>query len=254
MSVNTESTATVALPSLFSSEHLPDFEREAKAHLDRGVSLLRLDCSAIEYATSSHINALWLALRMCQTHQATLKLESPTAQLIRVLQVMDLYEVFAGAGLDQPAHRASDNPPAAGQTHNLLLGANLNGLRDALAEYLRWMQEIMLSDVDKVELQTVFYEVVANIIEHGDPGDSGVIGFTALTTDEGLRMTFVDPGIEFDPTARAVDIDVEAAARNLQTRGYGLAMISQLVDTMEYRRVDGRRNELTLTRKWRGQL
>jgi anti-sigma regulatory factor (Ser/Thr protein kinase)/anti-anti-sigma regulatory factor len=254
MSVRTPVTATIVVPSRFSSEQLPGFEKEIAERLESGVSLLQLDCAAIEYATSSHINALWLALRMCQAHEATLQLQSPTAQLIRVLQVMDIYDLFADKGLDRMAAGSPDKVPAADQSYSSSFAADLDSLRDALDQYLAWMQRMELSDVDMVELQTVFYEVVANIIEHAGLPETGTVGFTIVTTDDGMLMTFSDSGMEFDPSARAAAIDVEEAARSLKKRGYGLAMIRQLVDKMEYRRVDGRRNELTLTRKWHRRL
>lgn len=252
MSVKAPITVTVVVPSRFSSEQLPDFQKEMEARIEEGASVIQLDCSKIEYATSSHINALWLVLRMCQQHAAALKLESPTAQLIRVLQVMDLYEVFADFGLDELGDHTLTSLPTAGQTYDTRFAARLDSLHDVLNQYLVWMQKIGLSDVDKVELQTVFYEVVGNIIEHAGLGDTDMIDFSALTTEGGLRMVFVDRGIVFDPAARAEVIDIGEAARKLQTRGYGLAMISQLVDKMEYERVDDRRNQLTLTRKWHG--
>lgn len=253
MSVESPSAATVVVPSRFSSEQLPDFEKEVEARLQDGTSLLQLDCSVIEYATSSHINALWLALRMCQAHEVVLRLQSPTAQLLRVLQVMDLYDVFAQSGLGEITPKQSVQAPAAGQAYDLEFGADLDSLRGALKKFLGWIGKLELPDVDEVELQTVFYEAAANIIEHGGLAEGMMIRFQALTTEDSLKMTFFDGGIEFDTAAHAAAIDYESAARSAQTRGYGLAMIRQLVDNIEYQRVDNSRNELNLTRKWQRQ-
>lgn len=75
-------------------------------------------------------------------------------------------------------------------------------------------------------------ELCTNITFHGYQLDGGRIALTAQVDKEGLTVTVVDSGPEFDP--RTV-----AEPEELQVHGYGLMIIRKLADEFGVSRSDG---------------
>ena len=80
-------------------------------------------------------------------------------------------------------------------------------------------------------------EIVSNIVRC-----SGASGFTVRldTEQEGLRMTFVDDGVAFDPTRDSAAPDVTAAAEDRRIGGLGIYMVKKMSKSVTYERQDGK--------------
>jgi sigma-B regulation protein RsbU (phosphoserine phosphatase) len=66
----------------------------------------------------------------------------------------------------------------------------------------------------------------------------------ANATDNNLVFLLTDSGKEFDPT-QAPDADITLSAEERQIGGLGIFLIRQIMNTVEYQRIDGK-NVLTL--------
>ena len=66
----------------------------------------------------------------------------------------------------------------------------------------------------------------------------------ANATDNNLVFLLTDSGKEFDPT-QAPDADITLSAEERQIGGLGIFLFRQIMNTVEYQRIDGK-NVLTL--------
>ena len=71
------------------------------------------------------------------------------------------------------------------------------------------------------------------------------IGFDKQTS--ALMVTFIDSGVPFDPVAK-LDPDITLSAQEREIGGLGIFMAKKNMDSMEYRREDGK-NILTVTKR-----
>ena len=94
-------------------------------------------------------------------------------------------------------------------------------------------------------LNLVLEEAVSNVILYAYPeGETQEISLSVNLTDNNLVFLLTDSGKEFDPT-QAPDADVTLSAEERQIGGLGIFLIRQIMNTVEYQRIDGK-NVLTL--------
>lgn len=106
-------------------------------------------------------------------------------------------------------------------------------------------EELGLSPELVFNLNLVLEEAVSNIILYAYPkGEHENISLTAKKTENQLLFVLTDTGKEFDPTLMP-DADVNLAAEDRQIGGLGIFLIRQIMNEVEYQRIDGR-NVLTL--------
>ena len=88
-------------------------------------------------------------------------------------------------------------------------------------------------------------QAVSNVILYAYPeGETQEISLSVNLTDNNLVFLLTDSGKEFDPT-QAPDADVTLSAEERQIGGLGIFLIRQIMNTVEYQRIDGK-NVLTL--------
>ena len=91
-------------------------------------------------------------------------------------------------------------------------------------------------------------EILTNTISYGyDDGETHRIEITVRLEAEALVVVIVDDSSAFDVTA-APEPDIEASLDERQVGGLGLFLVHQMMDNVEYERVDGR-NVVTLTKR-----
>ena len=106
-------------------------------------------------------------------------------------------------------------------------------------------EELGLSPELVFNLNLVLEEAVSNVILYAYPkGEHENISLTAKKTENQLLFVLTDTGKEFDPTLMP-DADVNLAAEDRQIGGLGIFLIRQIMNQVEYQRIDGR-NVLTL--------
>ncbi len=114
--------------------------------------------------------------------------------------------------------------------------------------------EALLQRVEKVtdrsatvyNIQLALQEACTNVVTHayqgGDATQQITLAFNVFGTPTRLVAQITDQGIQFDPdTVAAPNLDEP------QVHGYGLFLIRELMDQVEYQ-VDANGNHLTLTK------
>ena len=94
-------------------------------------------------------------------------------------------------------------------------------------------------------LNLVLEEAVSNVILYAYPKDEQQeISLSANVSENNLVFVLTDSGKEFDPT-QAPDADITLSAEERQIGGLGIFLIRQIMNQIEYQRIDGK-NVLTL--------
>lgn len=108
--------------------------------------------------------------------------------------------------------------------------------------------ELNLPESDSQNLKLAIEEAVVNVINYAYPaGEKGKISIEASATDTALKFKISDTGVAFAPTD-APDVDTSLTAEERQIGGLGIFLVRQLMDTINYERIEGK-NVLTLTKK-----
>ena len=95
-------------------------------------------------------------------------------------------------------------------------------------------------------------EAVVNVMSYAYPlGTQGDVIVIALATDRQLKFIISDKGKAFDPT-RHDEADTTLSAEDRPIGGLGILLVQQLMDSINYERVDGK-NVLTLTKEYNQQ-
>ena len=254
MLTETGATLVIKVPKVLSVTAIDRFYDDLNNGLSRKPSIVELDCSQVDLVTSSHVNLLWEARSNCLNSNIEVKLSSVSAGLIRVLKVLDLYDVFLGSGEvshdeDSPSQAVDNVQDEAGL--NLEFRVESKAITRALAEFRRFMSRLKIPMKSVIELEIVFYEVTTNIRLHSGLAADNTVIFTATPLSDKLVMCFTDHGKEFDPTAQVSDFDPEKIIRDRKKHGFGLTMINRMTGNMIYERRDGRINVLTLEKYWK---
>lgn len=109
-------------------------------------------------------------------------------------------------------------------------------------------EELGLSVEHVFNFNLVLEEAMTNVIMYAYPeGETHEIWLTAIEQDGVVTFRVEDEGTAFDPTA-VPDADVTLSAEERAIGGLGIFLIRQLMDEVEYQRVNGR-NQLTMKKK-----
>ncbi len=95
------------------------------------------------------------------------------------------------------------------------------------------------------QLRLAVEEAVVNVIEYAYPiGTDGDITIKLMSDGHNLRFQIIDAGVPFDPTKKE-KTDTTLSIEDRQVGGLGILLVRELMDTINYERVDGK-NILTL--------
>ena len=109
-------------------------------------------------------------------------------------------------------------------------------------------EEFGLSPELVFNLNLVLEEAVSNVILYAYPKEEHqIISLIARKKDNQLIFVLTDSGKEFDPT-QAPDADITLSAEDRPIGGLGIFLIRQIMNTVEYQRIEGK-NVLTLGKK-----
>ena len=108
--------------------------------------------------------------------------------------------------------------------------------------------ELGLSPEWVFNLNLVLEEAVSNVILYAYPKEEHeTISLVAKKIGHQLIFVLTDSGKEFDPT-QAPDADITLSAEERPIGGLGIFLIRQIMDKVEYQRIDGK-NVFTLEKK-----
>ena len=98
------------------------------------------------------------------------------------------------------------------------------------------------------KLNLAIEEAVVNVMSYAYPaGTKGDVDIDAEADDEQLKFVISDSGTPFDPTQKG-EVDTTLSAEERGIGGLGIHLIRQIMDSINYERVDGK-NVLTLRKK-----
>lgn len=133
-------------------------------------------------------------------------------------------------------------------TKQLTLHNNVQQI-ELLAEYIDSIaDEAGINPSLAMSLNLALEEAVTNVIMYAYPeGTDGTVDIITEANDGLLTFIIKDSGKAFDPTQKE-DADVTLSAEERQIGGLGIFLVKQIMDTVNYQRIDGQ-NILTLTKK-----
>jgi sigma-B regulation protein RsbU (phosphoserine phosphatase) len=99
-----------------------------------------------------------------------------------------------------------------------------------------------------MQMNLALEEAVVNVMNYAyPPGTPGEVVVEAHANDVRLKFIISDSGVPFDPTAKG-EVDTTLSVEERGIGGLGIHLVRQIMDSMNYERVDGR-NILTLRKK-----
>ncbi len=131
---------------------------------------------------------------------------------------------------------------------SLVLKNNLAELERLATEVTGWCSRQSLSEDVEYQLNLVLDEVVSNVIRHGYRDQRPHEIRVDLDFREGeLRIRVEDDGVHFSPL-QAPPPDITKPINERRVGGLGLYMVRQIMDSLDYRRENGR-NSLVMTKR-----
>jgi anti-sigma regulatory factor (Ser/Thr protein kinase)/anti-anti-sigma regulatory factor len=254
MPTNISDSLMIKPPTEISEEATRAFLKLIDKALKKGLDDIVLDCSNLTQVTSSHINAMWQAWKNCEEAGRKIRLYRPSSGLIKVLQVLDLYELFVDQPIDTnfgDSTKSRSETQIGEKSFRSNFPATPEEIKKAQINFDSFLDSINLNKITAFELSTVFYEVATNVLTHGQLGKRDLIEFSATYSRHRLIMTFIDPGQPFNMPVKTPDFDPTKAMVGRKTHGFGLIMIGRLTDEISYERKQGKFNVLTLKKEWR---
>ena len=97
-----------------------------------------------------------------------------------------------------------------------------------------------------MKINLAIEEAVVNVMNYAYPNGKGDVDIDAQINDEHLKFVIIDSGTPFDPTVKA-EVDTTLSAEQRSIGGLGIHLIRQIMDTINYERVDNK-NLLTLSK------
>ncbi|MBO7120578.1 MAG: SpoIIE family protein phosphatase [Bacteroidaceae bacterium] len=120
---------------------------------------------------------------------------------------------------------------------------------EALGAFVKGVAEdLSLSKTLTGKLRLAVEEAVVNVMEYAYPqGKTGEIGIRAISNGHRLQFVISDSGRPFNPTeVSAADTTLSAEERPIG--GLGILLVRELMDSINYERIDGK-NVLTLSKR-----
>lgn len=236
-SIKTRTCEPVLASPCVDEASVNEFVAKVESQLAQGAKLIEIDCSLLVRVTSSHINGLWLAHERCQAEEASVELTHMSDGLRRVLEALNLTRFFLREA-PGPARFALEVLPAA------------EHIDTAMSKVVSFLTKSGLPEITAFELQTIFYEIMTNIRLHGQLQPDDLISVHVKVEEHKVTLSFSDAGVSFDPTSHDLDVEAREAGRQRQCRGFGLAMVKGLSESLKYARTADARNQLIITKSW----
>ena len=119
----------------------------------------------------------------------------------------------------------------------------LNNFLESIGERLN-MDMPVISQV-----QMAVEEAVVNVMNYAYPdGKNGFVTIKVMSDGHEIRIVVIDSGIAFDPTSKE-KADTTLSVEERPIGGLGIFMIREMMDSINYERVDGR-NILTMAKNF----
>jgi len=133
-------------------------------------------------------------------------------------------------------------PGAASSTarRRIYVPASFAGLKQVVDWYMRFADQHGMDAALRADMYVAIEELVSNTIRHGsNPGIRPRITIALALTPETFTAVVADNGARFNPLD-APEVDTSRALADRSLGGLGILFVRQLMDTVRYRRWDGR--------------
>lgn len=250
MKTKTTNRPVLIVPKKMTLKAMDNFHVELENLFSDSNENLYLDCSNLEQITSSHINALWIAHQRCREVGQEALLVATSPELIRVLRVLDLYELFS---FDREHERQNFSPmllETFPETYADEFSCNSDSTSEALERFLDYLKQLLLPECTVSVLRTIFYEIAINISDHSGLEEHELVVFTASADREKITMVFADSGKPFNIMEQIKKYDPKLARKSKQRRGFGVVLFSKLADKIQYVRENNALNILIVEKQW----
>lgn len=117
-----------------------------------------------------------------------------------------------------------------------------------LADFVETVGQLAgLSSSLTLSLNLALEEAVTNVILYAYPeGSDGLVDIEAIIHKDHLKFIISDSGKAFDPTA-APEVDITLDVEDRPIGGLGIFLVRNIMDSVQYERVDGK-NILTMSK------
>ena len=118
----------------------------------------------------------------------------------------------------------------------------MNEFIDGICEALEFDMTLTM------KMNLAIEEAVVNVMNYAYPeGTAGDVDILAKANDERLEFVISDSGTPFDPTGKE-EADTTLSAEERPIGGLGIFLVRQIMDSINYERIDGK-NVLTLDKR-----
>jgi serine/threonine-protein kinase RsbW len=137
-----------------------------------------------------------------------------------------------------------------GQTQTLIVPGTTAGLAEAERGLDAFSAAHGLDRNDTWPFHVALDEILSNVVKYGQgpDGGGGRIEIQLRLEGEALEMVLVDDGPAFDPLEAAAP-DTAASLDERPIGGLGIEIVRRLMDSIEYTRLEGGQNCLTMRRR-----
>jgi anti-sigma regulatory factor (Ser/Thr protein kinase)/anti-anti-sigma regulatory factor len=255
MQTDVKKSITLAVPAEIDNGHSGGFWRELEAVMEKTPGAIILDCAEVTRPSSRHIYLLWRVFQECEENNTKIRLSNVNLQLIRVLVILDLYDLFMAheaTGISVKAFEDGTDFILKSIPEKWVTGImpNNKDINRAMDQFKTYLASFAVPEILCYDLMTIFYEIATNIKQHSGIEESNEFDFMAIPYHNTIHLKFEYHGDEFDPTSAMTDIEINESGRNRRIRGYGLALVSKLADEISYQRLDNNLNRLLIKRGW----
>lgn len=213
---------------------------------------IEVDCSQMNSVTSLDFRALWEAKLCCDDKQLSMILVSVSEKFRRVIENLDLNELFMIAYISTPmgAQKGSDtirDENIAVLEFSVLL--TQEAIDDATSTVRSFLRKNGATHFVSFEIATILYEVNTNIRLHSTLDNDARISVSAYCSKARITISVKDSGVEFDPSQSVLPHDIAETIASKKTRGFGLYMINKLSDKITYARLENKYNLLSFIKE-----
>lgn len=214
-----------------------------------------LDCKFLTRPTSRHVYLLWRSLQECEEQKIKVRLSNVSLQLVRVLVVLDLYDLFMSYGSPLTCKISQQEEDtftlkSAADDIRISFSPSEDEIDKSMDDFKKYLERLEIPRTTGYDLITVFYEIATNIRLHSKTESDEIVEFLATPAFDRIRMRFDYGGIEFDPSTKNESYSPEKSAAERKINGYGLVIINKMVDEIKYQRTENEKNRLILEKKW----
>lgn len=214
---------------------------------------IEVDCSQMKSVSSLDIRSLWQAQLCCDDRQLPMTLVSVSEKLQRVIENLDLNELFMIAYTSSPLGAKKDFETTVDDNLAALeFGVFLTqeAIHNAISTVRSFLRSNGAQSFAGFEIATILYEVITNIRLHSTLDHAETISISVHCDETRITISVRDSGVAFDPSQGGLPLDIAEAITLKKTRGFGLYMINKLSDKITYSRLENKFNLLSFIKEW----